>query len=176
MQKLIKISDYYYIVDDKAEIKKDDYKQCQFTGDISKFPNGQHQHKVIATTNPLVNTFMILDIDKELIDKEVQVTFERVYFEKESTIIAIIKPISKETSTNETLEEATKQYCWNKYKPNRRLYAIALEEYIAGYKHCEKTMYSEEELLSYIKRYKDYVVHAGIKFLTFTEWFNNNKK
>ena len=174
MQKLIKISDYYYIVDDKAEIKKDDYKQCQFTGDISKFPNGQHQHKVIATTNPLVNTFMILDIDKELIDKEVQVTFERVYFEKESTIIAIIKPISKETSTNETLEEVA----WKKYNTKTQEDEGLRDAFIAGYKHCEKTMYSEEELRISLLRYQRYLGYP-IVMKDFEEWFKqhiNNKK
>ena len=188
MQKLIKLSNYYYVVDDKAEIKDlgEYYIDNDEPNKVVKIKHKFHLQqvnygilksecaKVIATTNPLVNTFMILDIDKELIDKEVQVTFERVYFEKESTIIAIIKPISKETSTNETLEEVA----WKKYNTKTQEDEGLRDAFIAGYKHCEKTMYSEEELRISLLRYQRYLGYP-IVMKDFEEWFKqhiNNKK
>lgn len=187
MQKLIKVSDHYYVIDNKImvgnriiSLNPDDYGYIQtmpvFAAQLN-LPAISWFKSILATTNPSLPLPQITNTSDDMVGKEVEVEiYQGINLLDEERLLCNIKPISKETSTNETLEEATKQYCWNKYKPNRRLYAIALEEYIAGYKHCEKTMYSEEELLSYIKRYKDYVVHAGIKFLTFTEWFNNNKK
>ena len=92
MQKLIKLSNYYYVVDDKAEIKDlgEYYIDNDEPNKVVKIKHKFHLQqvnygilksecaKVIATTNPLLETSMILDIDKELIDKEVQVTFESV--------------------------------------------------------------------------------------------------
>lgn len=123
MKRLIKISDYYYVVDDKAEIKEGDivlveiqfnpsliqtvkkitesrvyYKEGGF--DIS--PNlGEELPKIIATTNPSLPLPQIINASDDMIDKEVEI-FNKSYEDHINGLVTL-KPISKETSTNKTL-------------------------------------------------------------------------
>lgn len=100
--------------------------------------------------------------------------------------------INEETSTNETLEEVAEKYAESiiPVSPVRKKEAI--KYFIAGYKHCEKTMYSEEELhticLKMMCLFGEHVAKTitgnNIEMVgelmkintTIEKWFNNNKK
>jgi hypothetical protein len=134
MKKLIKISDYYYVVDDEAERKEGDFLQftvlkdnspfiCKWINDadLCKEYNhgvvvkrhfdilGEKGNKIIATTNHNLLLPQITNASDDMVGKEVEVKFYPVL----NTVD--IKPISKETSTNEILE----------YKPWSNLMANA---------------------------------------------------
>ena len=111
MKKLIKISDYYYVIDDKAEIKIGTWYQennhiDEEFGTIRQFlSNDTHNPNVccahfIATTNPSLPLPQITNPNDDMVGKEVEVDFQDYQLENYISEIAIIKPISKETSFN----------------------------------------------------------------------------
>jgi len=51
-----------------------------------------------------------------------------------------------------------------------------LAGHLAGYKHCEKTMYSEEEVKILITKFDNFNNVKPLTFKEFQIWFNNNKK
>lgn len=133
MNTLIKKSDYYYVIDDKSEIKEGDFLQFTVLKDnspfISKWINdddlckeynhgvvikshfnilGEKGNKVIATTNPSLPLPQITNVSNDMIGKEVEIEFKSYPDDKDMIKgwkEVIIKPINKGTSTNETLEE-----------------------------------------------------------------------
>jgi hypothetical protein len=92
----------------------------------------------------------------------------------------------KETSTNETLEEVAFKELYHKLSGWTHQPTFSSEElqeaWIAGYKHCEKTMYSHKDIAHAIS----YAIHEcklGNNYVTIlTNWLalnvniNNNKK
>lgn len=157
MKKFIKL-DYYYVVDNKTEIKEGDwyifknsiYQSCSNGDKIISY-------KVIATTNPNLPLPQIANASDELVGKEVEVVFYPDYTESPAAFeygtgkeVCRIKPISKETSA-ETLEETAEQYAKSQLEFDNNLTRLDLsnieKDWLNGYKHCEKTMYSESEVL-----------------------------
>ena len=225
MKKLIKISDYYYVIDDKAEIRKNDWlienniyvnKVYSCEGTLLRHDVNLNRDKIICSTNPSLPLPQITNASDELVGKEIEVEFiyeihsyyrasdtkidkfksiqkrddyayelELMNFTTHYVDTVILKPISKETSTNETLEEVAKQYedveisCCNQ-ETKYYLRDTISDAFIAGYKHCEKTMYSADDMLKAFCHgvYKQ-LMGNDPKYLTFEEWFkefNNNKK
>jgi hypothetical protein len=97
------------------------------------------------------------------------------------------------SKTNETLEEVADNYYWkledelNKSKGinEDNIKHRILEAVKFGYKHCEKTMYSKEEVKELLSKFQDNVEEHGletaccdvwIKYPDIDEFINNNKK
>ena len=113
MKKLIKISDFYYVIDTEALIDENDYYLSEnliykSTFEFNGYPRAK-KDKVEATTNPLIPLPKIIELSDELellIGKEIKIEIIYNWFKLENkenkkiTDIAIIKPIS----TNESLE------------------------------------------------------------------------
>jgi hypothetical protein len=129
MQKLIKISDYYYVVDNKAEIVPEITWCINKNEDTLYIPNcgtsstAEYWNKIIATTNPSLPLPQITNASDDMVGKEVEVEFKPLtLIDSYISEIAILKPISKglrlpdddifgvETSINGTLEEVDKEY------------------------------------------------------------------
>lgn len=123
MKKLLKVSDYYYVVDDEAEIKEGNYfldmynkqesgiQQCTRThADIVNTKDkGVLCNKIIATTNPSIPLPQITNASDDMVGKEVEVEIFKQevsaiqcttpnghkYLETAWMFVAEIKPISK---------------------------------------------------------------------------------
>ena len=140
MKKLIKVSDYYYVVDDKAEIKEGDYYISYSTdpkiicaGLNPPQPNSGRASKIIATTNFLLPLPQITNASDDM--------------------------VGKETSTNETLEEVAEKelkpmLCgnWNHNCFNNE---NLIDVWVAGYKHAESKLYSEDEVRELLLRFNN---------------------
>lgn len=119
--------------------------------------------KICCSTNPNIPLPQITNPSDNMVGKEIEVEIIHNWLElddKEPSDFAIIKPISKETSTNETLEEVAEQSYSKQCNPDTSeyecffhytedlLYKAGFEQ---GYKHAEKQLYSEDEVIALLK-------------------------
>jgi hypothetical protein len=137
MKKLIKISDYRHVIEDKMEIKEGDYYICEenklednYIIVKNYYKNFQFKDltnvtKIIATTDPSLPLPQITNASDELVGKEVEVEFKTIEVpissygisyamgkgepNTEEKEVAILKPISKETISDERLNDFTEE-------------------------------------------------------------------
>jgi hypothetical protein len=156
MKKLIK-TEYYYVVDDKSEIKEGDLfinlDNTIFTctrENIHVICNTLIYKKIIATTNPSLPLSQITNASNDMVGKEVEVKFTEgwiktgVYADNgddycEPIEVAILKPISKCT---------TKSFCLD-IKENKDACNSCVENY-----NAKEYSELELEMIEFTNSYK----------------------